>query len=388
MLQFRSDDTVKWLEGFGNRAEGDATPSGTFGNAKTPFTGTQDASTGTVGSNSGFSIGDLVFIHQSRNGGDGAGVHQLNRITDISGTTFTFKYPLQHDFATTAQIIRIAQSRNITINGTLTAPAWDGSVGGIIVLMGDSINGSGTIDLLGKGYRGGQQSSSGNVSGQAGEGTTAASSDTHDSGNNGGGGGRSNGVGNSGAGGGHVSQASNGPRHFEFSADGSATLAVGGIAVGNAGLTVMVFGGGGGAGGKDSGSGEQSTGHGGIGGGILVIICRAIDLSSMTIVRTGGTDGGYNSENHNGGGGGAAAGSILLKGQTIILGSNKLTALAGNGSWGCATQHSNLATNGTNGRIHADILDTDNLSGTTNPTIDVREDSTLVDPGGAFLGLI
>lgn len=383
-LQFQKNDTIQWQEGFGSRAEGDATPSGTFANANTDFTGTEDAFTGVVGSNSGFSVGDIVVIHQSRNGGDGAGKWQLNKIIGISGTTFTFKYKLTQDYATTGQIVRVAQHRNITINGTLTGSSWDGTKGGITVLMGESVSGSGTIDLNGTGYRGGTINGSSST-GNAGEGTGGASSQTTNTGHSGGGGGAKNSQdsGNSGAGGGHASSASNGPIHNEFGVH-SGPAATGGASAGSADLTTMVFGGGGGAGGRDSGSGGD-TGNGARGGGILIIIAKNIDLSAMTIVRTNGNQGSYENSNHNGGGAGGAGGSVLLKGWYIVLGSGKVTANAGAGNWGCDTQHSNLASDGAPGRIHADYKIS--ISGSTSPTLDSTQDDSLNDVSSMLMFL-
>lgn len=384
-LQFRSDDTIQWQEGFGSRAEGDATPSGTFANANTSLTGTEGDSTAVVGANTGFAIGDIVALHQSRNGGDGAGVWQLNKIIGISGTTITFKYALTQDYATTGQMLRVAQNRNITITGTLTGSAWDGTKGGITFLMGESVAGTGTIDISGKGYRGGTINGS-SSSGNQGEGTPGLGGQNSAANGNGGGSGTKNSQdsGNSGAGGGNGTAASDGPIHNEFGQH-SGPPAVGGGVAGNAGLTVMVFGGGGSAGGRDSGGGGD-TGNGGPGGGILIIIAKNIDLSAMTLVKSNGNNGTYEDSNHNGGGAGGAGGSIILKGEVINLGTGKVTATGGTGQWGCATQHSNLATNGGVGRVHIDYSAT--LTGTSNPTLTSTLDGTITDQSGGFFQLI
>lgn len=375
-LQFRSDDTIKWLEGYGNRSNGDTTPSGTFGNQKTTFTGTEGADTGTVGSATGFAIDDLVLIHQSRNGGDGAGVWQLNKITNIVSTTFTFKYDLTNDYATTAQIIKINSDRNITINGTLNAPEWDGTTGGIIVLMGDSVTGSGTINLNGAGYRGGTSGKS-QGEGHSGNGTSSTAA------NGSGAGGGSQGPDSGHVEGGHGGGGGNGQAGNSGSGKNTATPGTGGAQVGNAGLTVAIFGGGGGLGGSAFGGSPQGT-SGADGGGLLIIIARNIDLSSMTVVRSNGNGSSGNS-NSAGCGGGGAGGSILLKGITINLGTGKVTATGGVGGTSTGA-FGGKGADGAVGRIHADYVSS--LSGTSSPTIDSRQDATLVDPGGAFLGLI
>mgnify|MGYP000860295055 FL=1 len=377
MLQFNSLDTVKWSERFGNKSGGDHNYSGTteFGNAKTTFTGTQTQSTGTVGSATGFAIGNLVLIHQSRNGGDGAGNWQLNKITNIAGTTFTFKYALQHDFATTAQIIKINQNKNITVNGTLTAPAWDGTTGGIIVLMGESISGSGTISLNSAGYRGGAATTQNQKPGRRGEGTAAGSgtqAQTRNATAAGGSSGTTGDVGG-GGGGGHAATGTNGVTGTNGSGG------QGGDVGGSADLTTMIFGGGGASAGAKNEPG-RTGGAGGRSGGILVIICKNIDLSSMTIVRSNGGNGG-NGSSDGGDGGGGSGGSILLKGQVVNYGSSKLTVAAGSGGTGGGGGNGGA---GAVGRIRVEY--SKSLTGTTTPTASTAKDTIFADMGsGASL---
>lgn len=387
-IQFRSDDTIKWAEQYGNFSAGDATPSGTFANANTSFSGTEATKTGTVGDATGFAIGDLVAIFQSRNGGDGAGKWQLNKITNISGTTFTFKYDLTADYATTGQIVKFNQNRDITINGTLTGSDYDGTKGGIIVLMGRRVSGTGTIDLNAKGYRAGTNggnsgSSDTDVRSGQGEGSAGAGGGFSNSANgNGGGGSTGSGAdgGNSGGGGGNGAAGGNGGA-------GQGSAGIGGDAVGDAGLVTMFFGGGGGKGrGEKNGSG--TGGNGGDGGGILLIIAKTIDISSMTIVRANGANGS-NGGGSAGGGGGGAGGSLLFKGERIILGSSKATATGGTGGSAGGGDGTGGQTGGTGGvgRIHADYAIS--ISGTTSPTLDSRQDKSLVQKrGGAALMLL
>lgn len=371
MLQFSSNDTVKWHERFGNKQDGDTTPSGTFGNAKTTFTGTQDTSTGVVGSASGFSTGDLVMIHQSRDGGDGAGVWQLNKITNIVGTTFTFKYPLQNDFATTAQIIKINQNKNITLSSTVTVPAWDGSVGGIAIFMGKSItitsapNAAGANGVTssgarpsGGGYRGGKENNNQHTFGFRGEGTASAGNDQSSSANgNGSGAPSETGHGGGGANGAAGTNGENG--------------SVGGAIAGNEELTVMTFGG---AGSSGVGGDNSNAGSGANGGGIIVLIAEEITFTGVGANLNGGTG----VEGDTGGGrkygGDGAGGSLLLKGQKIILGT-LITATGGGGT---------PAGNGGDGRIRAEYSKL--ISGSTTPTISSFQDKIFNTPqGGAGL---
>ena len=82
-----------------------------------------------------------------------------------------------------------------------------------------------------------------------------------------------------------------------------------------------------------------------------------------------------------GGGGGGAGGSALIKAQTVAFGSALVTAAAGTGG---GTQSG--GGNGSVGRIHLDYLTS--YTGTTNPTLDARLDTSLTlsgSSGGAFL---
>ena len=57
----------------------------------------------------------------------------------------------------TFQVIRVPMYYNLTLNGTITPPAWNGSTGGVIVLnVTQTLNMNGkTIDASGTGFRGG-----------------------------------------------------------------------------------------------------------------------------------------------------------------------------------------------------------------------------------------
>lgn len=388
-LQFRSDDTTPWEEGFGNRVDGDVSPSGTFPNQHTTFTGVQDAQTGTVGANTGFAVGDIVLIHQSRNGGDGAGVWQLNKITGISGTTITFKYKMMNDYGTTAQMIKVLQHRTVTISATIAPNAWDGSTGGIIVYLADKITGtSGTINLNDKGFRGGD-AVDGVTIGKQGEGTSGGpnTQSVSANGNGGGGGGYSNN--------GPWDQGNGGGGGANTQTDGSAGIGTGGgnnsnggggalgSASGNSDLTIMTFGGGGGSGGDNNGSG--ATGYGGKGAGIAILIARDIDLSDVAVNMVG-SQGEGNRSFHAASGGSGAGGSCLIKGCTVNVGSNKINANGGtrvynNGS----TPGDADGGSGGDGRVHVDY--SVSLTGTSSPTLTSTLDVTINDRSG-FLGLL
>jgi uncharacterized repeat protein (TIGR01451 family) len=81
-----------------------------------------------------------------RGAGSGSGLINTYINADATSTQGQRRY----------QVIRVPQYASATL-GTLTAPAWDGQKGGIVVfdVAGDLNLGSGTVDVSGKGFRGG-----------------------------------------------------------------------------------------------------------------------------------------------------------------------------------------------------------------------------------------
>lgn len=390
MRQFSSNDTSKWKERFGKGEDGsDSINTSTFSNANTTFSGTESTTTGVVGSATGLSIGDFVLIHQSRDGGDGAGSWELNVIQNIVSTTLTFKYPLENDYATTAQIVKINKNSTVTVNSgqTLSASAWNGSVGGIVVLLAsESISIMGSISVNGAGYRAGGGSSDNQV-GQRGEGTLGDNSvrQTTSNGNGAGGGGYStNSPWNQGNGGGGGSNsqtnAENGTGTGGGGNQGGGPGSMGASA-GSADLTTMVFGGGGGGGGKIGSSG-------GNGSGIVVLIAPIITISgSITLNGNNGTTASFG----RGCGGSGAGGSCLIKGQEVALGSNLI--IANGGIHVRNSNHSGVdgdsdGGRGGDGRIRVEY--SKSISGSTTPTASTALDKVFNNPpkGGFLLNMI
>jgi hypothetical protein len=383
--QFRSDDSDLWLDRFGDGSTGALSQNtATDAIANTTFSGTQAATSGTAGSGTGFAAGDLILIHQSRNGGDGAGVWELNKISSVGGgTDWTLSYALQNDYGTTGQVYLLKQYSTVTINSgqTFTGRAWDGTSGGIVAFLANSsITVTGGIDVSGangKGYRG-YDDNNGAVHGLRGEGTASAGNDSSTSANGNGGGSGTGGSGvqgGGGGGGGHAASGSNG-------STAGGTGGTGGTSGGVAGLTTMIFGGGGGTGGRDSSNPGRT--RGGSGGGIVILIAPTITVTGSITANGQNAPGTIPaSGSQDGGGGGGAGGSILLKGQALTLGSSLITAAAGSLAGGANGGAS--GGNGSVGRIHADY--STSISGTTSPTIDSTLDTTLEDAtgGGSFL---
>lgn len=317
--------------------------------------------------NASFAAGQIILIHQTI--GTGAGNWQRTTIQSYTAGTITTTDNLNYSYSTGAQVRVLKQYSAVTINSgvSYTAKAWDGNTGGIIAwVCSGATTVSGTISARACGYRGGAQGNNSiNVDprGHQGEGTSGAGVDTFGSGNynpngNGGGGG-SNGSSpqnsGNGGGGGHASSGTTGTAHS------GATAGTGGNSAGTADLTTMVFGGGGGGGQGNNDAG----GSGGAGGGIIFVSSATIDVSGA--INAQGTDGGSGVSS---GGGGGAGGSVLLKAQVATLGTNIIYVSGGAGG------NSGQGGAGASGRIHLDYYTS--YTGTTSPTVDVAQDSSLL----------
>ena len=353
--------------------------------------GTSGTKTLTLAAAGGFANNDLILIHQTR--GTGAGTWQLNKI--VSGattTTLTLKYDLTNTYtdsgASQAQCIELNQYKDLT-TGAITAPAWNGSKGGIIAFFdkGDCVIG-GTITATGKGYLAGLAGGSGNnqggivCNGGGGEGAVKNQARSDPAYNaaigNAGRGGEFSGTtvanGRSGGGGGGANGA-NGTAGTAYAGTGGTNGGYGGTADGNVSLTDMVMGGGGGGGGGTFGGGGSA---GGAGGGIVIIISNTITITGAIV--TGGNNGAAEGGNWEASGGGGAGGSVLFKAITATLGTTKTTAPAG--TYGADSAGGNHGGAGSVGRIHLDY--SKSYTGTTSPTIDVTLDTTIKAGGPNF----
>lgn len=376
--QFLTADTSPWNYRFGNGSDGDYAPNtGTDAPIDSACTGTINT-TSLSATNVSFAAGQLILIHQTQ--GTGAGQWELNRVDSYTAGTITLTYPLINSYASGAQVLVMPQlsSGNIVNGETITGKAWDGTVGGIYAkfcngtftiagtLNVAGINGSGATAGAGIGFRG-----AAGLANQAnqGEGTVGAGgASTAANGNGGGGGNSSAGAPGfaTGGGGGHATSGATGTT-FQ-----GGTAGAGGGTAGSANLTNAVFGGSGGGGSERTGGGIPATGGGGGGGGgFTLIIAKSITLTGSVNVNggNGGAGGGSGAQT-----GAGAGGSLLLKGQSMVLGTALATAVTGTGVAG-----------GT-GRIHADYSAT--ITGTTSPTIDTAQDTIYNDPatGGNYRG--
>jgi len=381
--QWRSDDTEKWTYGFGNGSDGDLTIS-----SNTTETVIDSSCSGTAGStsltatNASFAAGQFIIIHQTR--GTEVGQWELAKISAYTAGTITTDKNLQYTYtdsgASQAQVRVQKQYNNVTINSgvTYTAKAWDGNVGGLIGWFAKGTTTvTGTLSATGRGFRGGE--GIGGSQAQQAEGTAGAggTTTTAANGNGGGGGNQDGGNGSSGGGGGgHAAAGTTGSL-----GTGSPTAGVGGAIAGVAALTTIVFGGGGGGGSRGNGV-TGTPGNGGIGGGIILLVCRTITITGAIL--TDGQVGGDGTVESSGGGA-AAAGAILLKGQKIILGSSLSASAKAGGLEGVGGNGGNGGASAV-GRIHIDY--SDSYTGTTSPTLDSRQDLSLRILRGGVAALV
>jgi len=292
----------------------------------------------------------------------------------VSATINSYK---NADFSTDGQyryqVIRVASYNNLVLGANISAPAWNGISGGVIVIYA-----SGNIDLNGKtisaaaaGFRGGAgivmagapgllktdfvTASSSTTNGSKGEGIAGMPRFINNNntlldngaalegypggsfaagapGNAGGGGTDGNPTSNnenSGGGGG-----SNGGPGGKGGNSWSSNIVVGGepgAIFAQAGITRLVMGGGGGAGTTNNATGTPGGGiaSSGAAGGGIVLLYAGTFTNTGTIDVSGGS--ANNTVLNDGGGGGGAGGSVVIKGGS---GLNGITVYANGGNGG------------------------------------------------------
>jgi hypothetical protein len=324
------------------------------------------------------------------------------------------------------QVIRIGLYYSLTLAGTITAPAWNGTSGGVVVIsVTNDLNFNGqTISAEGAGFRGGGarqlggQSggsntdvvslSTSNFNGSKGEGIAGTprfinnngtlldngstvegypggSSAAGAPGNAGGGGTDGNPAANdqnSGGGGG-----SNGGAGGKGGNSWNSNLATGG----ESGATFaqkspsrLVMGGGGGAGTTNNGTGTPASGFstsGAAGGGIVLITAGSISGSGT--INVNGASGNTTTLN-DGSGGGGAGGSVLIYAGSGLPG---ITVLANGGTGGTNAGGSNPAGHGPGGGGGGGVVFSNaTLNAATSAAGGSAGHTTANDPYGAVNG--
>lgn len=352
--------------GFGDQRDGSI--SSATGTINSYASMTANSGSYTVTTALSVSVGDMVFLHQSR--GANAGNCEMVRVASTGAGSFTTDRTLINTYAAVSQAVKVPQYSSGTCSNTISGTDWDGSKGGIIIAVGQSGTFTGTIAVP-KGFRGSnvnQADEYGGADGQ-GEGTSGDRNAASNNANgNGGGGGKCERNGDSarsgGGGGGNGTAGSNGTSF------NGGTVGSGGGTAGAVDLSTIVFGGGGG-GTEKTFTGAHVYSDGGYGGGIVILIFKQIDTSSATITASGGAGGG---DVFSMAGGSGAGGSVLILTQTGTLGTNKITAPAGSVTAGGGL--------GGVGRIAIKYLTS--YTGTTTPSINATQDSSLSDSNSFF----
>ncbi|WP_018343884.1 gliding motility-associated C-terminal domain-containing protein [Cytophaga aurantiaca] len=314
-----------------------------------------------VASTTGFAVGDKVLIIQMKGATTdlsntatfgtiqsvgNAGLYEYKTIASIAGTTLTFTSTLYniYDVAGLVQVVRVPQYVNATVTAKLTAQAWNGATGGILVFdVSGTLTLNADADVTALGFRGGIGASNGTtypndeknyfytgtiyeLAAPKGEGIAAmisgyelgrgAYANAGGGGNahNGGGGGGSN----AGAGG------LGGNQYNTFT--GSVSNGIGGYAISYTAGDRMYMGGGGGAGHQNNTFGTD----GGNGGGMIFINAATIVGNSHKIIAAGDSSKSTTGGGNDGAGGGGGGGAIKIN-ATSFTGTLSLIASGGKG---------------------------------------------------------
>jgi Secretion system C-terminal sorting domain len=351
-------------------------------NVKSAVVGTNNSGINKVrvASATGYAVGNEVLIITMQDAnivGNLVGKYEYRTISSISLDTLRFSQAISNSYVATGtlkhQVIKVPQytNVNVTSGGVLTCSAWNGTVGGVLCFKATglvTINAGGSINATGKGYRGVAQKAAlwRNADGGQGEGIygtgIASGANNGSSGNNSGawlnangnGGGGGTGTGDSGGGGGG-GYATTGTAGVNW----GHTPGVGGNAVGNSSVTLLIMGGAGGEGGADE-DGAYS-GAGGNGGGIVSITSNSIvvtgNISSNGNIGNGASNGAPGGGCGTTAGGGGAGGSINLILNSFSGAGANITVSGGTGGLSTGGCNSGIATGGTgsNGRIRLDM---------------------------------
>ena len=306
----------------------------------------------TVNDASEFNIGDEILIIQMQNGsGNGqAGNYEFKTILDKTGNDLTLNLELTNTYgsgtfdqvsASVTQIIRVPQFINVNIEstGSITAPAWDGYSGGIVIFRATGIiNTTGYINVSNKGFRGGDCNGCGDSSwGDQGEGYLGTGIGSLSANGNGGGGGYgpTGYNGEPGAGGGYGTIGQDGVSSF---------TSIGGSTIGDANLTKIFLGGGAGGGGDDDNPAIKAQNVDGAGTVLIFgkkIINANIHANGENGVGNGGSAGTT---------GGGAGGAIWLSAESISI--NNVSAKGGLGF----IDSDDTGGDGGDGRIRLDYI--------------------------------
>ena len=352
---------------YGDGSDGSSTviSGGTFNvdAAKTSLL-SHTADTLTVSDASVFAPGDEVLVITMKSTIGAAGTHEFAFVEAITDDVLTLSTALTHvyDEADTTMVQRVPHYSDLIVDGTLTASAWNGTLGGVVAFRVSgtlTVNEGGQILADGLGFVGGirgERSGSTRTGGQGETFLRTSRSRARTNNEGGGGGGVYGGSGSEDdAGGG------GGGAHATAGTNGSGKHGRGGIAgttYGASDATLLTAGSGGGGGGADhytggAGNSDYSRGGaGGAGGGIIFISAAEVQLNGA--VRAAGRNGNNavrEGRGEGGGGGGGAGGLVLIYTETpeAERGSVQPSAPGGLGGVGSLNNGAWSTTRGGNG---------------------------------------
>lgn len=315
-----------------------------------------------VSSTAGFQAGDLVLLIQMKGATvnstntaqhgniddyGNSGNYEIQKIKTINGNVITFEYTFlrTYDATGSVQLVSVPVYQTAIVDSSLRAKSWDGASGGILVLQADSVIFNDTVDLRGKGFRGGQKENdaacfNNGINGAfdyrcatticgapKGEGIGSNLTQLYGRGNNaqgGGGGNDHNTGGGGGSNGGAGGRGGTRSNVSQFSCPGPSP-GIGGIPIAYSNASNKIFMGGGG------GAGEQNNNQGtsgGNGGGIGIFIANTIIGNNQKINANG--ESVSVKARSDGAGGGGGGGTVLLYTNNVV-GNLRITAAGGDG---------------------------------------------------------
>lgn len=316
-----------------------------------------------IASTANFAAGDEVLVIQMQ--GNGAGSYEFRTVSSVNAnTSVVVSENLTHNYTedatSSAQLVEVPQFTNVTITaGKLTAPAWNGSTGGILVFRATGTVSCGLascINMTGLGFRGGASTEAGTAF--TGEGINMASLTTNATATNynaGGGGGRGVG-GGGGAGGAGYTTSSSG------TAGAGGTNGSSGKATEPLNMSRLYMGAGAGGGGDDSGTAGIDGGAGGAGGGIILFTADQIQIASAGSISNDGNAGGTGTGTNSGGGGGGGGGPAFVQANRVSILNTSTTKVIG-GSGGTAGAKTGTGGAGGTGGVGATRLDAYEITG-------------------------
>jgi len=298
------------------------------------------------------SFGDLTGLN-------GAGSYEFNSVCLVNGNDITLQNGITGSYATSnvaaagIQLVRVPfYTNDAQVTSTLTAPAWDGTTGGVLAIdVNNDLILNADVDVSELGFRGGTMRSvapafldcfvsfgsyyyslADEHGGQKGEGIADyVTNRAYGRGKqaNGGGGGNEHNAG--GGGGSNTGAGGEGSVKSEtgFFACNGVNPGIGGTSLSGSGYSLanpLIFMGGGGGAGHDN-NGESS--NGGNGGGIIIIKANEIRTNGNDI-RADGEDVPAGGTVSDGQGGGGAGGAILLE-INAVSGGGTIAATGGDG---------------------------------------------------------